>query len=79
MRTEVMQLCRESYVATGQALPSTTTTYSDLLQQPREDNEPELGGGEARARPVVRDDGFPIAGKYCNVTEVGDTSADFGR
>ena len=78
MRTEVMQLCRESYVATGQALPSTTTTYSDLLQQPREDNEPELGGGEARARLVVRDaDGFPIAGKYCNVTEVGDTSADF--
>ena len=78
MRTEVMQLCRESYVATGQALPSTTTDYSELLQQPREDDEAELGGGEARARLVVRDHaGFPLAGKYCNVTEVGDDSSDF--
>jgi len=73
MRTEIAPLCQESYLATGQVAPFTRSSATSDLEGTEIDTErrvPQL--------IVKNKNGQPLAGKYCNITDVGDGAAYFG-
>ena len=81
MRTEQMALCRESFVATGQTVASTSSRYDHLLNLPDVEaqaaSSPDRSAGDGRVRITARDAlGNPLAGKYCNVTDLSDDGYD---
>ena len=81
MRTEQMALCRESFVATGQTIASTTSLYDQLLDLPDVEaqaaSSPDRSAGDGRVRVTARDaHGNPLAGRYCNVTDLSDDGYD---
>ena len=81
MRTEQMALCRESFVATGQTVASTTSRYDHLLDLPDVEaqaaSSPDRSAGDGRVRVTARDaHGNPLAGRYCNVTDLSDDGYD---
>ena len=68
MRTEQMALCRESFVATGQTIASTTSLYDQLLDLPDVEaqaaSSPDRSAGDGRVRVTARDaHGNPLAGR----------------